>query len=70
MDIPPEAKEEARRHPNGYVYVIVGSFSPEEDVPPEAIMGAWKVDENGQIVGEFISNPKYHSGYRKGGSVK
>jgi hypothetical protein len=27
--------------------------------PPEAILGAWKVDAKGIIVGAFIPNPNY-----------
>ena len=65
MDIPPEAKEEARRNPHGYVYKIEGSFGPDEHVPPEAVVGAWKVDANGQITGEFISNPNYKPSFRR-----
>jgi len=54
-----EAKKEAINHPNGYVYVIDGSYAGKEDVPPEAIAGAWKVDETGNIEGNFIPNPNY-----------
>jgi hypothetical protein len=50
---------EAMRTPGGWVYRIAGEFSPDERVPPEAIVGAWKVDETGSIVGEFIRNEKY-----------
>lgn len=52
--------EEAKRNPNGWVYRIAGSFAPNENVPPEAIVGAWKVDESGRIVGGFIANKKYN----------
>jgi hypothetical protein len=51
--------EEARHYPNGWVYRIAGKFGPNDDVPPEAIMGAWKVDANGHIVGDFIVNKNY-----------
>ncbi len=50
---------EAKRHPNGWVYRIAGKFGPNDAVPPEAIAGAWKVDEHGRITGEFISNKNY-----------
>lgn len=52
--------EEAKRNPNGWVYRIAGSFAPNENVPPEAIIGAWKVDASGRIVGGFIENKKYN----------
>jgi hypothetical protein len=51
--------EEAKRFPNAHVYRIAGRFGPNEKVPPEAIVGAWKVDARGRIIGGFIRNPKY-----------
>ncbi len=60
MNKPPkEAIEEALKNPNGWVYVIDSEFDGKEEVPPEAIKGAWQVNEVGIIVGEFVSNPKY-----------
>jgi hypothetical protein len=50
---------EAKRIPNGWVYRIAGKFGPDDGVPPEAIVGAWKVDAAGVIVGEFLPNQKY-----------
>lgn len=55
----PGEEAEARRHPNGRVYRIAGNFGPSDGVPPEAIVGAWKVDANGNIEGDFIHNPNY-----------
>jgi hypothetical protein len=51
--------EEAKRHPNGYLYQIVGNYGPNDAVPPEAIAGAWKIDAEGNIVGDFIPNPNF-----------
>lgn len=51
--------EEAKRTPNGWVYRIDGNFAPSEGVPPEAIVGAWKVDKDGNIVGGFMHNSRY-----------
>ncbi len=51
--------EEAKRTPNGWVYRIAGRFGPSDRVPPEAIIGAWKVDQEGNIVGEFVRNNNY-----------
>lgn len=58
-EITNEVIQAAMSNPNGWVYKIDGAFGPEEDVPPEAIVGAWKVDANGNLAGEFIPNPKY-----------
>lgn len=56
QQITPDLIEAAKKIPNGYVYKIDGQFGPNEAVPPEAIMGAWKVNEAGNIVGDFIPN--------------
>lgn len=54
-----ELIKEAKRNPNGWVYVIDDSLVVDGSVPPEAVVGAWKVDHNGNIEGEFLSNPSY-----------
>jgi hypothetical protein len=59
MEPPPAAHEEAKRNPNGWVYALDGTFGPNDAVPRERIVGAWKVNENGKIIGEFIPNPNY-----------
>ena len=49
---------EAKKHPNGSVYRIDGDFSDEDAIPPEAIIGAWKVDGQGNL-GEWTLNPNF-----------
>ena len=56
---PPEAIKEALNHPNGWVYEIDGAFQKDEQTPPQAILGAWKVNELGIITGDFSPNPNY-----------
>jgi hypothetical protein len=56
---PPQAIEEARHQPNGWVYEIVGGEVEDGSVPPERIRGAWKVDGEGQITGEYQANPNF-----------
>jgi hypothetical protein len=53
------AIEEAKKRPNGCVYKIEGEFPPDATVPPDAIVGFWKVDASGKIVGEFVPNPAH-----------
>lgn len=53
------AIEEARKNPGGWVYEINGNYGPDEHVPPHAIIGAWKVNDAGVIVGDFIPNPNF-----------
>lgn len=56
---------EARQNPGGWVYAITGNYGPNEAVPPQAIKGAWKVDDDGNICGEFIPNPNYDPNHQK-----
>ncbi|MFG1905585.1 hypothetical protein [Kribbella sp. NPDC048928] len=58
-EIPPGLVAEAKNTPGGWVYEIVGSYGPNDDVPPTAIRGAWKVDDNGNIEGNFIPNENF-----------
>nr|WP_298726915.1 hypothetical protein [uncultured Steroidobacter sp.] len=56
----PEMVREAKKNPGGWVYAIAGTYGPNDAVPPEAIAGAWKVDDNGDIIpGSFKPNPNY-----------
>lgn len=57
-----EVVQAAKANPGGWVYKIEGSFGPNDAVPPEAIVGAWKVDANGSLTGEFVKNPNYRVG--------
>ena len=41
--------------------VIEAAYKGDVDVPPDAILGAWKVNEKGVIVGIFLPNPNYKS---------
>lgn len=52
--------EEAKKHPNGWVFRIHCTFGADAAVPPEAIVGAWKVDGEGRIVGEFLPNANFN----------
>jgi hypothetical protein len=39
------------------LYRIAGNISPTEHVPPEAILGAWKIDDDAEIITDFMKNP-------------
>jgi hypothetical protein len=58
-DIPDALVTEARNRPGGWVYEIVGDHGPDDAVPPAAIRGAWKVNDHGEIEGDFIPNPNF-----------
>jgi hypothetical protein len=61
----PELVAEALRHPSGWVYEIDGEMvaDPDGEVPPEAIIGAWEVDQQGKLTGSYKANPNYDSGH-------
>lgn len=63
LRVPPEPTPamhaEAARTPNGWVYVIDGNFGPNDAVPPQRIVGAWKVDSAGRLTGEYRANHNY-----------
>lgn len=61
-EITEEIINAARKNPNGWVYKIEGTFGSDEYVPPEAVVGAWRVDETGNVTGDFIKNPRYQLG--------
>jgi hypothetical protein len=52
---------EARAHPNGWVYEIRAGLDPMGTVPPEDIVGAWKIDAGGVPTGEFTRNPQFRA---------
>jgi hypothetical protein len=56
---------EAKKNPGGWVYEIRGSYGPQDHVPAHAVVGAWKVNDKGEIVGEFTPNPNFRD---EGGS--
>lgn len=49
----------AKRHAGGWVYEVVGKWHDSDSIPPHAIRGAWKVGEDGRIVGGFKPNPRF-----------
>jgi hypothetical protein len=53
----PEDIDEAKLHPNGWIYKFSKKYSLTDYVPPENIIGAWQVDSNGN--GDFIKNSKF-----------
>jgi hypothetical protein len=64
-EITEDVVKAARENPNGWVYKIEGSFGPAEYVPPEAVVGAWKVDKGGNLTGEFVPNHNYRPSLSK-----
>jgi hypothetical protein len=61
---PPELLAEAKSKPGGWVYAIDSAYAPDGPdgaVPPEGIIGAWKIGDDGTPTGEYQTNPRYGS---------
>lgn len=57
--VTPEMREAARTQPGGWVYAIDPTFDPNGHVPGWAVRGAYRVDNEGEIHGDFVPNPDY-----------
>ncbi len=56
-ELPREVVEQARAGGGGWYYEVVGSQAGE--APEEAIRGAWRVDAQGRLTGQYVANPKF-----------
>ncbi|MFF5358304.1 type VII secretion system-associated protein [Streptomyces scabiei] len=65
-----EIRAQAAAQPDGWVYAIDAYFDPNGEVPPYGVVGAWKVDSQGQLTGEFTKNPDYRPSPRALGMTK
>ncbi|HEY7201191.1 MAG TPA: hypothetical protein VIC57_13295 [Candidatus Dormibacteraeota bacterium] len=63
-DVPAAIKEAARQAGGGWLDEVVGNHTPP--VPLSAIRGAWKLDSDGELTGEYVSNPDFRQ-MRRGG---
>ena len=50
-EITPEMRAAALENPNSWLYVIDPALDPDADVPPWGVVGAFPVNERGEIVG-------------------
>ena len=60
--VPPitdDMRRAARRQPGSWLYVVDPAFDPAGEVPPEGIVGAYPVDDAGDLGEEFTKNPRY-----------
>ncbi len=65
--VPSELRELARRAGGGWMDEIVGNHDPAGEVPITAIKGAWRLDANGDLTGEYVHNPHYARRSQGGG---
>lgn len=57
--ITPQMREAARAQRGGWVYAIDPEFDPNGQVPGWGVRGAYRVDDQGAIHGDFVPNPDY-----------
>src|SRR5687768_14674158 len=59
-----QSRREAKNNPGGWVYALDANCdpSPNADVPRYRTIGCWKVDEQGNLTGEFLWHPSYRRG--------
>jgi hypothetical protein len=59
---PAELLAQAKATPGGWVYGIDPAYAPDGvdgAVPPEGIIGGWKIGDDGLPTGEYVANPRY-----------
>ena len=56
---PDELRGAAAQAAGGWIYAIDPAYDPRGYVPPEGIVGAWKIGPDGEPTGEFIPNPNH-----------
>lgn len=56
-EVSPEIREAARAAGGGWLDEVVGAHQPP--VPQRFIKGAWRLDANGELTGEYVPNPDY-----------
>ena len=55
-----QMREHARQNPNTWLYIVDPGYEQEDqDVPPEGVIGAYRIDENGGLDEEFQFNDAY-----------
>ncbi|MEU6645911.1 type VII secretion system-associated protein [Saccharomonospora sp. NPDC046836] len=54
-----EMRANARANPNSWLYVIDEAFDPNGRVPSWAVVGAYPVNANGDVVEDFHPNDRY-----------
>ncbi|MBA8827287.1 hypothetical protein FHX42_004671 [Saccharopolyspora lacisalsi] len=55
-----EMREQARQTPDSWLYIVdPGYQSSGDDVPPEGVVGAYRIDSEGEIDEDFHHNDEY-----------
>jgi hypothetical protein len=58
-EITPRMRTSALANPNAWLYVIDPAFDADADIPPWGVVGAYRVDADGEISPSFRRNTEY-----------
>lgn len=61
-EITEELRAQAKLQPGGYLYSVDMEYAKDGidgAIPPQGIVGAYPVDDEGNIIEEFMPNPNY-----------
>jgi hypothetical protein len=58
-EVTPQMRAAARANPSSWLYVIDPALDPDREVPPWGMVGAYPVNQNGEIGEHFRHNPGY-----------
>lgn len=58
-EITPRMRASAMANPNTWLYVIDPAFDADADIPPWGVVGAYRVDADGEITPSFRRNTEY-----------
>jgi len=59
LRITDDMRAAARQAPGSWLYAVDQASEPTADVPHHALIGAWRIGEDGEIAAEFRANPDY-----------
>lgn len=65
--VPQEVRELARQAGGGWLDEVVGEHDLAQGFPATAVKGSWRLDANGDLTGEYVSNPAYSARPKRGG---
>ena len=54
-----QMRDAAQAAPGRWLFAVDRGFDPAGEVPPEALVGAWRIDDAGEVTSEFRANPAY-----------
>lgn len=54
-----EMRRQARQQPQSWLYLTDPAYAEATEVPPWAVIGAYEVDDRGEVLEKFYENPNF-----------